>query len=388
MRGRGGLIKRMRAKYKKYGRNTPQLESKLLPKEKKVLGEFLKVVSMNAAEDKVNQHKRYILQFRDVVEKPITKITRKIAVEFWGLVNISEHELNTKVMIRRAVKRFLKWHYKNLEMLEGLKVGSAKVNVKKINKANLLKPKEIELMLRKADSLRDKAFFITLYETGGRPQEVRDLRWRDINFDEKEVHLFSSKKHEDRDLPIEHSIVHLKRWRQEWAFSNVEEEDYVFPSQKREKHLTTEQISKIVKKLAKRSGIVRNVTAYLVRHTRLNEIYHKGVKGLEHNKFAGHTEGSRSQTTYVRMDNSDMKQDVLKKVYNIKEVSEGEKDRLKELEKKMAKQQKEAVSILRNISKLITLNTQPLTKKQKIEGYRELSKEKGIISMLAKYNLA
>lgn len=67
--------------------------------------------------------------------------------------------------------------------------------------------------------------------------------------------------------------------------------------------------------LAKKAGIKRRVNTYLLRHSRLTELYKLGVKGIEHNKFAGHAPGSKHQNVYVHLDNNDLKQSLLKKVY-------------------------------------------------------------------------
>jgi integrase len=230
-------------------------------------------------------------------------------------------------MIKRGVKRFCKYYYKDLALVEGLEVGDFKPNRKKINKTVLLTADEIKSICHTADTLRDKAIIVLLYESGARPQELLDLKWKDINFDTKEVHLDSSKTERARDLPIEESLIHLKRWRQEWAFSDVRDNDFVFPSRYRDKRLTTEYLNTIIKTWANKSGIKKEITAYTFRHSRLTEIYKLGVKGLEHNKFSGHKEGSKQQATYSHLDNEDMKDEVLRKVYHIEEVTEEQKNK-------------------------------------------------------------
>lgn len=323
----------MKSSYPFYRFKTAELEKQLTKTEKDLLDDYVKFLSGKCNIKKALQNRTLVIQFRDLIEKPITKVTKKDLEGYWSLVKSSEHEFNYKVMCRRAVKRFVKWHYKNLEMIEGLEVGNFKANRKKINKTVLLTPEEIGKILRTAETLRDKALIILLYESGARPQELRDLKWKDINFENKEVHLDSSKTERARDLPIEESIIHLKRWRQEFSFPEVIEHDFVFPSRWRDKQLSTEQVNNIVKRIVGKSGISKPITSYTFRHSRLTEIYNKGVKGIEHNKFSGHKEGSKQQTVYTHIDNADMKEDVLKKVYNVEEISPEKKHKLeKELE--------------------------------------------------------
>ena len=79
-------------------------------------------------------------------------------------------------------------------------------------------------------------------------------------------------------------------------------------------------IGRIISSTAKKAGIERRVFPYLIRHTRLTELHRLGVRGLEHNKFAGHRAGSKQQGVYVHLDNDDMKHAVLEKVYNIEDT--------------------------------------------------------------------
>lgn len=328
----------MKKSYPDYKKEHLDLWKNITSEERKALEEYRIILLSTAKEAKVTQKLRVILQFRDVIEKSLLEITTQDLQGFWSVVNSSEHEYNYKVMIRKFVKAFVLWKYKkeikrDKISLDGLNVGDFKANRKKISKNVLFKPEEIQRMLHKAESLRDKALIILMYETAARPQEIRDLRWRDINFSDEEVHLDSSKTEKSRDLPIKESIVHLKRWRQEWAYPDVTEEDYVFPNyQDRKASITTEWINTLVKSIANKSGITRGVTSYTLRHTRLTDIYRLGVKGIEHNKFAGHKEGSKQQTTYAHIDNEDMKEDVLSKVYHVKEYTPEQR---KELERQV-----------------------------------------------------
>ena len=72
-----------------------------------------------------------------------------------------------------------------------------------------------------------------------------------------------------------------------------------------------------MKSLARKAGITRPVNTYLLRHTRLTEIRKLGIQGVEFNKFAGHKPGSKQEAVYVHLDNEDMKQSVIEKVYKI-----------------------------------------------------------------------
>lgn len=312
----------MKREYRMYGRDSEPLAKHLSESDRKILEGYLRFCGTTAGPGKVKDYRRYMLQFIDVVEKPLDQITCDDAVAFWALVNHASHEEATKKMARRTVKRFLKWFYRNLEMVEPLRnPKSPLVNPRKINKSVLFKPEEIEAMLHAAERPRDKALFVLLAETAARPQEIRDLRWSDINWEEKEVHLYSTKTTRDRDLPIYHSYSYLRQWFEQWVYPDPKDRDYIFPAmasahQPRDKPISTSYINRIIQRLADKAGIRRRVNTYLLRHSRLTELYMLGVKGIEHNKFAGHVPGSKHQNVYVHLDNRDLKKALMEHVYS------------------------------------------------------------------------
>ena len=101
-----------------------------------------------------------MLQFRDVIEKPFAEVTAQDAMRFWGLLNRSSYEERTKCDIKRAVKRFLKYQFKDLEMLEPLKIPKDRVNQARVNRNVLFTENELSLMLHRAERIRDKALYV------------------------------------------------------------------------------------------------------------------------------------------------------------------------------------------------------------------------------------
>ena len=315
----------MKASYPRYGTSTESLVDNLSRSDRRILEDFLRFCAMTAGPNRLSKYRRYLLHLRDIVEKPLDQITKQDAITFWGLLRNAPYEEHTKIAIRRSVKRFLKWYYRDLDMIESLQVpANYLVNNERVNKSVLIRPRELKLMLHSAERLRDKVLLVLLYETAARPQEVRDLRWQDVNWEAQEVHLYSKKTKQDRDLPLHESLKHLRRWKSEWVYSDPQETDYIFPSligsrPDRTKPVSVTYINRIIKRLASKAGITRPVNTYLLRHTRLTEIRKLGVQGVEFNKFAGHKPGSRQEAVYVHLDNDDMKQSVIEKVYRIDE---------------------------------------------------------------------
>lgn len=304
------------------------LFSKLAPAQKKIIEDYLTWLSgvHRVGKKAMIDYRLHTIHFSNVIEKPLNKLTTDDVIKFWSLVNQdTARTTQTKNMIKRVVKRFLKWHYsedaKMLKLLPELKSKHIIVNEKKINKQNLITEKELELMLRTAQSLRDKATLILLYETACRPAEIRNAKWKDINWENKTLHVFANKTQKSREIPINESIIHLKRWKQEFCFPDIQEEDFIFPSPlNRDNPIDPSTLSYLIRSTAKKSGIKRPIYPYLFRHSRLSEIYKKGVQDQHHKIFAGHSKDSSMTGVYVSMDDEDMIADILTKVYHIDEL--------------------------------------------------------------------
>ena len=354
----------MKAEYPRYGNRTAELNSLLSCNEKEILQDFLDFCGTTASRRRVeHKYKGAVLQFRDVMEKPLSEMTKQDVIRFWGLVNSSPYEERTKIDIKRSVKRFLKFYYKDLEMLEPLKIGKHTINTHRLNKNMLFTEGEIKLMLHRAERIRDKALFVLLYESAARPQEVSDLKWQDINWQEQEVRFYSTKTNRDRSLPLREALKHLKRWHEEWVYPDPQPDDYVFPSVRgsryiRNKPLSVTYINRIIKSLAKKAGVLHQVHTYLLRHTRLTELHRKQVQGREWKMFAGHTDDSKMEATYIHLNNDDMKESVISKVYGIKELPKDKEDQYEDRIARLEQQLKQVLEHVRKSGDAMTIATE------------------------------
>lgn len=144
------------------------------------------------------------------------------------------------------------------------------------------------------------------------------------------IKLTSAKTKQTRELPICESIPHLLRLKQEWDYPDRTQNDLIFPGRTRDKIMTTAGLNRIIRRIASKAGIKKDLTAYSFRHSRLTDIWNKGVQGFDHNLFAGHKKGSRQTATYVKTDEEDMNAAMLEKVYHIEEIKPEERKKLQD----------------------------------------------------------
>lgn len=305
--------------------------------ENKVVDDFYKFCLTTCSERRLKKIQLIIRYAQTKLKTPLNKLKVEDVVEFLKNVNQSEYTAWTKNDYKKIFKRFVKWFYKDLEMIEGAKVKDGfrtvskkrAFNKEKINKNTLVKPEELEKLLRTAKSLKWKALISFAYESAFRPCEIKGLQWKHIKFDDSlgicRVWTLSPKTKEDREIPVKDCVVHLKRWRDEYQFPDRNDNDFVFPSQhERNKPMGDGVITEMFKRLCKDAKL-RNIFPYMFRHSRIYEIQKRLPEKIAA-KFAGHS--IETSEIYNHLADDDVEESMLKEIYTTKELSEEEKTKL------------------------------------------------------------
>lgn len=316
----------MKNVYPKYKRGDLEIAYKNLNKqERKIIDEFIGYCSISAGERKILDIKRSIIQFRDVTEVPFEDLNLKTLHEFLALLNKSERKKHTKNGIKIYLKRFLKWKFKNwserFNELRDIRLVNG-FNEEKINEGNLLKKEQIESIMKKEKNILRKTFFITLYESGLRPQELRTLKWKDVNLnsdgDLSEIHIYASKTSKARTVFVKEATFYLQ---------NLEEQrdsEFLFPSREgKDKPISKESATLWIKSMGRRVGI--DIFPYLLRHSRATELY-LNMPSKVAQKFMGH--GTDMTNFYTHLSSKDVKDATLKTIYNFEELPPEKKSKL------------------------------------------------------------
>lgn len=334
----------MKLFYPDYLKNsTEEIYKSLSKSDKKIFDNYLDLCLTTCSEVRAKKIKMILMQFRDIIEKPFDQLTKDDIIKFLKIVNQSNRALWTKNDIKKIVKRFIKRQYRNLDLIDGddtreaFRGVSKKIafNHEKINSSTLITPEELEKILRATDSIKQKALFSLLYESGLRPQELRFLKWKDLIFEDSlnilSINVFSQKTRTPREVYVRDSIDLIKRWRKEFQFPNRTNQDFVFPSQfHRDKPLSNGTIGNLLRSLCKKANI-RHLFPYLFRHTRATEL-HKKLPNKISAKLCGHS--IETSEIYSHLSNEDVKTSILKEIYPT-EITEESKNKYEEEIKKL-----------------------------------------------------
>lgn len=306
-------------------------------------------------------------------------------MKFLRVINNSNFAQWTKNDYKKIFKSFLKWKYKKdfLKWTEDSNVkdsfkGTSKkkaFNKKKINKDTLVKPEELEKLLRAANSLKWKAFLTLMYESAFRPCELVNLRWEDCIPEESKgiwkIKTLSPKTKESRDIPVKDCIVHLKRWKEEYQFPNRTDKDFVFPNpQNRKEHLSEGGIGVIMKRICIKAGI-RPLFPYMFRHSRIYFIQ-KRLGARIAAKYAGHS--LETSEIYDHLDDDDVEEAMLDKIYTTKELTPEEENEVKNLKDKVDDLKKNLLIQTASNHLFFKYHTGKIQKPEFIEGIKKLNK--------------
>ncbi|MFH1585789.1 MAG: tyrosine-type recombinase/integrase [archaeon] len=324
----------MKTEYPRYKQGELlDVEKKLDKEDKKLLDEFLKKCSITAGDKKVQKIKRLILQLFDVTETPLRKQTKESVNSFLVVLSKCDKSYWTKDEIRVYVKQFLMWHYKDLELVENFKSEARReLNPQKITENNLVTEEDIEKMLRFAQGYKDKCYLLLSFQTGARPQELAELTWSGVKFEDTyaDVTLYSKKTRKSRTFPVvEETMNALWEWKQHYTYPNVSSKDYVFVGVRRGQPITTAGLNKMLRRMSKSAGLKKDVWNYLLRHTRATKLYEELPQQIVE-KLMGH---KNMAGIYAHISNKKAREVMLNKIYKIEQLSKSEREEMQQMKK-------------------------------------------------------
>lgn len=369
----------MKKEYPNYLHKMHLAEKKLDEEDQRILEEYLNFCRLTAGEDKVQQRRRYVIQFRDLAGVPYDEFERKTVEGIYLLIKNSDREDVGKNEAIKNLKRFVNWEFEDMNLAKNLKAINIRKgrNTKKINPATLITEKEVEALIRACNSLKEKAMITLFIECGLRPQELLGFKWDDIkiNGDVGQLRVYSNKIKETRILPFKTCVIHVLRWKDEYQFPDRRAGDLVFPNPSdRNRKLCRTYLSDLFRRLCKRAGI-RHIFPYLARHTKITQLK-KELPIAVCSAYAGHSE--KTSATYTHLTEDDVSEIVLEKIYNIKEPTPEEK---RKFEKEMKQIRRE---IMEYQERLTELEQEEAKRKEGDEIINTLTNDPDSLKLIAK----
>ncbi len=133
--------------------------------------------------------------------------------------------------------------------------------------------------------MKHRVMLSLIYSAGLRSQEVRNLKWPDIDYDRKMIHIRKTKYNKDRYVPLSNLMIKgLLKYREACS-----PKDYVFNGKAIGSKLSPRGVQWAMKEALKNSGIPKEVTVHSLRHSYATHLLEYGLDIDTVRKLLGHS---------------------------------------------------------------------------------------------------
>ncbi len=359
-------------KYKKY--ELEKVKESMSNKDKQILQDFKNKILVTNNHKTAEEKTKHIVQFYDTSEIPLSqKPTIQERDNYLACLNNSEYSDTYKRDVRVYLKKFLKWKWRDMDLLEEFpKLGDNTAEQK--TEDDLIEPKEVKQLLTTEKNSMWRALISLFYITGQRPETILKLAWRDIHFIDEDltdiqlrVKKNVKKQYKKSIFPVNKGTTGFLRELKN-SNSNAQPNDYVFTKDGGKTHITGDGFNKHLKKLAKDCGITKRIYPYLFRYTRGSILYDNTKCPLDDRNVAQLMNHSPQMAhIYHITSQATARQQLITEVYNAKKkltpTEEADyKKEIADLRKEMREQEERLKAEVRRSVKLWL--KQPLTKEE------------------------
>ena len=254
----------------------------------------------------------------DVFLNPSMEDLKSAIVNLQSKANISPRTVED---YKQAIRKYYKWKLSDREFqkrVQWIKVRGNSVNRLKKSE-EMVSVDEMHKLIENCISVRDKALFSLLYDSGCRVGEILTLRIRDLQNDQWGTVLHVSGKTGERMVRIVgDSVPYLREWVQQHPKAN-NPDSMVFVSTSAQAYsepMNYPEMARALNRAKKRAGITRRIHPHLFRHTRASILASRVAEAPLESQM-GWIHGSRQTRTYVHLSAKDQDMAILK-AYGIK----------------------------------------------------------------------
>ena len=240
----------------------------------------LKNYAESSIENYVSQVRQFLHRFESVATKPSE--INEYQIKEWLLesnsINGRRHRLSAlKLFYRLTIKQPMKFKYIEYPRAE-----------KKLPIP--LSSDEVQSMFNVCENLKHRTILALLYSTGMRVGELINLQWSHIDRSRMVIHVIAGKGKKDRQVQLTAHLIQLL----EKYYKEYKPMPYVLSGQKSDQY-SERSVNEVLKQLAKKSGVKKDVHAHLMRHSAFTNLLESGVDISIIQKLAGHNNPKTTQ---------------------------------------------------------------------------------------------
>jgi len=304
-----------------------RLHNPLSERNRELILEFeRKLLSEGLTSVRVEKYIEKLRKISEALGKDFDKVTKRDIEEFIYRVERSDYSPWTKHDYKVVLKRFYKWLKGNDEEYpEEVKWIKTTLKAKdELLPEDLLTEDEVMKLVEACSNPRDKAFIITLYESGARIGEIGSMRIRDVSFEESYARLMLKGKTGSRRVIVVAAAPYLQAWIQNHPLKNDPDAPLWvnMGTVNRFKAMSYPALAKVLKVAAERAGLSEKVHPHKLRHSRATFLASK-LTEAQMNQVFGWKQGSDMPSIYVHLSGRDL-DDAILGIYGLKKVEEKE----------------------------------------------------------------
>ncbi len=251
-----------------------------------------------------------LVRFANYTNKPISTITTQDIREYLSSYdNIKNSTLGSKVTV---LKSFFMWLQKEEYILKNptLKIPTPK---KDINLPKSLNTDEVELIRDSCETLQEQVIIELLISTGCRLSEISHLNKNDIDMASRSIRVFGKGSRERTVFLSSKAFFVLNKYLNSRK-DNCEA--LIVTVRHPIRQLSNRGIQYIVKRIAKRSGIKKDIHCHSFRHTFSQNMVDSGVDIVDLQYILGHSSCDTTTKIYGRI-SEERKRNAFKKYHTI-----------------------------------------------------------------------
>ncbi|GBC74565.1 Tyrosine recombinase XerC [archaeon HR05] len=217
-----------------------------------------------------------LLEISRILGKEFSSATKEDIKRVIEEIDSRDYSMHTVMKFRQVIKYFYKVVYGNNEYYPEVVRWIHKVSKDKkrehssLSYDDFLTEEEVQRLIDTADTIQKKAFIAVGYETGSRPEELLNIRLKDILFDRLGAKIIVRGKTGERVTRVVVYVSLLKEWLNIHPYRN-DREAYLWLSEAtnhRWKPIGLRSAEKMFANIMKLAGIKKSTRLYILRHTR------------------------------------------------------------------------------------------------------------------------
>jgi len=287
-------------------------KSNISPENKQKIQEFYHECMVRGySKARILKYLSTLLSLAKLLGKPFVNAQKEDIIEVISKIEQSNYSDWTKHDFKSILKVFFRWLRETEDYPEEVRWIKVTSKSKVKLPEELLTIEEVLKMVDAAEHIRDKAFILTLYESGCRIGELLTLQIKHVHFDNFGAVLIVNGKTGQRRVRIILSTPKLHQWIENHPLrDNLNAPLWItLGKNKRAWHYGTAK--DCIQRLAEKVGIKKRVYPHLFRHSRATHLANY-LTEAQMKQYFGWVQGSDMASIYVHLSGRDVDNALLK----------------------------------------------------------------------------